>query len=38
MCEYGFNENLDYRAISKNLENGGRRIDHEISIDMAKEI
>lgn len=38
MSAYGFEENQDYRAISKNLENGGRRIDHEISIDMAKEI
>lgn len=38
MSAYGFEENIDYRAISKNLENGGRRIDHEITLDMAKEI
>lgn len=38
MSAYGFEENQDYRAISKNLENGGRRIDHEITLDMAKEI
>lgn len=38
MSAYGFEENIDYRAFSKNLENGGRRIDHEITLDMAKEI
>lgn len=38
MSAYGFEENQDYRAISKNLENGGRRVDHEITLDMAKEI
>lgn len=35
---YGFEENIDYRTISKNLENGGRKKDHEITLDMAKEI
>ena len=41
MCEYGFNENVDYRVIVKNDENplGGRpSTDYEISLDMAKEI
>ncbi len=38
MSAYGFEENIDYRAFSKNLENGGRRIDYEITLDMAKEI
>ncbi|MFQ6793810.1 MAG: phage antirepressor KilAC domain-containing protein [Thomasclavelia sp.] len=41
MCEYGFNENTDYRVIVKNDENplGGRpSTDYEISLDMAKEI
>lgn len=38
MCAYGFSENEDYEAISKNLENGGRRIDHILKLDMAKHI
>lgn len=38
MCGYGFNENEDYVAFSKNLENGGRTIDHQLTINMAKEI
>lgn len=38
MCAYGFTENEDYTAISKNLENGGRIIEHEITIPMAKEL
>lgn len=38
MCAYGFNEGDDYTAISKNLENGGRTIEHAITIPMAKEI
>ena len=38
MCAYGFVENDDYTAISKNLENGGRTIEHAITIPMAKEI
>lgn len=38
MSAYGFEENIDYQAISKNLENGGRKIDHQITLDMAKEI
>ncbi len=38
MCGYGFIENIDYLAFSKNLENGGRTIDHQITIPMAKEI
>lgn len=38
MVAYGFEENVDYRAFSKNLENGGRMIDHEITISMAKEV
>lgn len=38
MCGYGFSENIDYTTISKNLENGGRTIEHEISLDMAKQI
>ena len=27
---------MDYFTLSKNLENGGRTIEHEISVDMAK--
>lgn len=42
MSEYGFDENIDYRAISqKRLTAQGNEttyVDHEISLDMAKEI
>lgn len=38
MCSYGFTENVDFTAFSKNLENGGRTIEHAITIPMAKEI
>lgn len=38
MSAYGFTENIDYFTISKNLENGGRTVEHEISVDMAKQI
>ena len=42
MCEYGFNENIDYQAISqKRLTAQGNETtytDHEITIEMAKEI
>lgn len=38
MTAYGFVENVDYFTFSKNLENGGRTIEHEISVDMAKQI
>lgn len=35
---YGFADGIDYFTVSKNLENGGRTIEHEISVDMAKQI
>ena len=42
MCEYGFTENIDYQAISqKRLTAQGNETtysDHEITLDMAKEI
>lgn len=38
MSAYGFVENMDYFTFSKILENGGRTIDHNISVDMAKQI
>ena len=38
MAAYGFSENVDYMTFSKNLENGGRTIDHQLTIDMAKEL
>lgn len=38
MSAYGFVEDVDYFTVSKNLENGGRTIEHEISVDMAKQI
>lgn len=38
MSAYGFSENIDYFTVSKNLENGGRTIEHNISVDMAKQI
>lgn len=44
MCEYGFNENVDYRLVAQKRETNNPKNpfttinDHEISIDMAKEI
>jgi len=38
MCGYGFTENIDFTPFSKNLENGGRTIEHAITIPMAKEL
>ena len=38
MCGYGFDENIDYTAFSKILENGGKTKDHQLTIPMAKEI
>lgn len=42
MCEYGFNENVDYRAIAQKKVtaqgNEATYTDHEITIEMAKEI
>lgn len=38
MSAYGFTENIDYTTFSKNLENGGRIIEHIISVEMAKQI
>lgn len=38
MCAYGFEEGKDFITFSKNLENGGRTIDHQLTIPMAKEI
>ncbi len=42
MCEYGFSENTDYKAISqKRLTAQGNETtytEHQISIDMAKQI
>ena len=38
MCGYGFSENEDYSSFSKNLENGGRTIDHILKLEMAKHI
>lgn len=38
MCAYGFTESTDFMAFSKNLENGGKSIDHQLTIEMAKEI
>lgn len=38
MSAYGFVENTDYVSFSKNLENGGRTKDHQLTIEMAKEI
>lgn len=35
---YGFTDGVDYFTVSKNLENGGRTIEHEVSVDMAKQI
>lgn len=38
MCGYGFTEGTDFSAFSKNLENGGRSIEHILTLDMAKHI
>lgn len=38
MCGYGFSENTDFFTFSKILENGGRKIEHQLTIDMAKEL
>lgn len=38
MSEYGFSENTDFITLSKNLENGGKMKDHQLTIEMAKEI
>lgn len=38
MCSYGFTEGEDYTAFSKILENGGRSIEHALTIPTAKEI
>lgn len=42
MFEYGFHENIDYRAVTQKKVtaqgNSTTYIDHEISLDMAKEI
>lgn len=38
MSAYGFKENVDYSSFTKNLVNGGRSIEHILSLDMAKHI
>ena len=43
MCEYGFSENMDYATCFPNLESenqhgGQNKIDHQLTIEMAKEI
>ena len=43
MCDYGFTENIDYTTCFPNLESenqhgGQNKIDHQLTIDMAKEI
>lgn len=42
MCEYGFQENVDYARCSnlssKNQHGGQNKIDHQITIPMAKEL
>lgn len=40
-CEYGFEENVDFEVLNKNVRNskGGRpTLDHVLSLDMAKHI
>lgn len=38
MKKYGFIENIDFFTLTKNLVSGGRENDHQLSIEMAKEI
>lgn len=36
--DFGFVENQDFITVSKNLESGGRTIEHHVSLSMAKEL
>lgn len=39
MCEYGFIENEDFYSILSKTSDGGRpSVDHQLTIDMAKEL
>lgn len=39
MCEYGFTENEDFYSILSKTSDGGRpSVDHQLTIDMAKEL
>jgi len=38
MCEYGFNENLDFSTFLSESTGGRPATDHQLKIDMAKEI
>ena len=43
MCEYGFSENVDFATCFPNLESenqhgGQNKIDHQLTIPMAKEL
>lgn len=38
MIACGFSENVDYVSLTKNLVNGGRSTDHQLTIPMAKEL
>lgn len=44
MCEYGFDENIDYRLVTQKKETNNPKnpfatyTNHEITLDMAKEI
>lgn len=39
MCEYGFTEGIDFYSILSKTHEGGRpSTDHQLTIDMAKEI
>lgn len=38
MTSYGFEKDVDYTSFTKNLVNGGRRVEHVLSLDMAKHI
>ena len=38
MCEYGFEEGRDFRSILSESSGGRPGMDHQLSIDMAKEL
>ena len=38
MCDFGFTENTDYISLTKNLVSGGKQTDHQLTVEMAKEI
>lgn len=38
MCEYGFTDNIDFSTFLSESTGGRPRLDHQLTIEMAKEI